>query len=356
MVTPQARSSMGVVQLDREGCCTFVNGGWQRLSGMGSEEAHGEGWLRAVHPQDRERVRLWWKDILDSGNEFTCEYRLQSAAGEISWVLGSAVAIRDEAGRPLGYIETVADLTERKSFELELIRAREEADRASGAKTEFLSRMSHELRTPLNAILGFSQLLQIDAHENTIQKERADLIVKAGMHLMDLINDVLDLATIEQGRLAVADKAVDLRPVIDDCLRLIQPAATERKICIQDLTEGASLRVRGDSLRIRQVLLNLLSNAVKYNRTNGAVTLGLEHPKNGTVRVLVRDTGVGIPAAQMPGLFKPFSRLDINRSQVQGTGVGLALSKRLVEAMGGAIGADSIFGDGSTFWFELSRN
>ena len=232
--------------------------------------------------------------------------------------------------------------------------AQAEAERANLAKSEFLSRMSHELRTPLNAILGFGQLLEMDA---TSDGQRAKLahILKGGNHLLGLINEVLDIARIESGQIDLTLETIKVAEVCDEAAELIQPLAAQRNIRISHCTGSArGGAVRADRQRLRQVVLNLLSNAVKYNRAGGTVALScVPAARAGVLHLAVTDTGPGISPAGLRKLFTPFERLGAEQSSVEGTGIGLALSKSLVEAMGGSIGVDSSEGHGSTFYLEL---
>jgi PAS domain S-box-containing protein len=258
------------------------------------------------------------------------------------------------------------DITERKIAEQARL-AKEAAEEANHAKSEFLSRMSHELRTPLNAILGFSQLLQMDV---TIpeQQESVDYIIKAGQHLLGLINEVLDIARIEEGKLTISIEPVFVRDVLQESLDLVQPLAVQRNIELNaDILWLDSCYVMADRQRLQQVMLNLLANAIKYNREGGVVNVScseLCHPANGLntrspesqarVRIAVTDTGPGLSPDNVARLFIPFERLGAERGDVEGTGLGLALSRHLVQAMGGTIGVDSAQGQGSTFWVELA--
>lgn len=274
--------------------------------------------------------------------------------------------------RPL-IVSVVRDISERKKHEqamkrlneeleqrvaqrtTQLLAAKEEADRASRAKSEFLSRMSHELRTPMNAILGFAGLLESDSDHalNEVQIDNLREILKAGGHLLDLINEVLDLARIEDGRLELSSEPVDCARVAEECLTLVGPqaaAAGIRLVC----SGLAGVRVRADRLRLKQVLLNLLSNAIKYNRPGGEVELSAAAGQpEACTRLTVRDTGPGIASEKLGDLFQPFSRLGAENTAIEGTGIGLAITRRLVEMMGGRVGVESERGAGSRFWVEL---
>lgn len=239
--------------------------------------------------------------------------------------------------------------TERKSSQLV-----EDLRIANRAKTQFLSSMSHELRTPLNSILGFSQILESNPEEplTAEQQECVDYILSSGRHLLELINEVLDLAQIESGKLNISLTEVNLKGVFKECLSVVDSQAKERGLNIRNNLLEACY-VKADPMRIKQVMLNLLSNAIKYNCEEGTVILAACHTSESMVRISVTDTGAGIPIDGRAGLFEPFNRLGKERSGIQGTGVGLTISRQIVEAMGGNIGCESEVGEGSTFWLEL---
>lgn len=265
--------------------------------------------------------------------------------------------------RSLGAIADLAfqrvDTAEqRREYEQErLKRDKTAADKANRAKTEFLSRMSHELRTPMNAVLGFAQLLELDA-VSAEQKEAANEIIKAGRHLLDLITEVLDITAIEAGKLTLSLEPVDAVTVAEECVSLLAPLANREAITLTlDRHDGGISRdhVIADRQRLKQVLLNLIANGIKYNREHGQVRISLNPGGDGRLRMDVADTGNGIDAAKLPQLFTPFDRLGAEGSGVEGTGLGLALAKSLVEAMGGTMSVASEVGKGTTFSVELSR-
>ncbi|WP_341646059.1 PAS domain-containing hybrid sensor histidine kinase/response regulator [Thauera sp. SDU_THAU2] len=250
-------------------------------------------------------------------------------------------------------LTTILDISRQKENELAVQAAKIEAERANQAKSEFLSSMSHELRTPMNAIFGFAQILEFDKRLNEDQHDSVHEILKAARHLLGLINEVLDLAKIESGRIALSIETVHLATVADECEQLLRPLAAERQItlCMQCDPPAA---VRADMVRLKQVLLNLLSNAIKYSHAQSEVRLTVE-TTGARVRITVADTGPGITADNLAKLFQPFNRLDAEHGPVEGTGIGLAISRRMIEAMGGSIGVDSTPGQGSRFWIELPQ-
>jgi signal transduction histidine kinase/CheY-like chemotaxis protein len=282
------------------------------------------------------------------------EYRLRHADG--SWRLVEAIA-SNQLDNPdiAGIVVNAHDITERKRAEDAVRLAKEEAEQANRAKSAFLSRMSHELRTPLNAIIGFGQVLELDALDPGQEKAVAH-ILKAGRHLLKLINEILEISRIEAGRLDLSLEPVKLSEVIEEAHGLLLPLIQARSVTVERSPAGSSgCYMRADRQRLTQVVINLLSNAVKYNVTGGTVTLSCGEEAPGRLRLSVTDTGAGIPVEKQTRLFTPFDRLDAERTGIEGTGMGLALTKRLVEAMGGVIGMRSTAGQGSTFWFELDR-
>lgn len=254
------------------------------------------------------------------------------------------------------YTAAIRDITKRKMAEQALVDAKNQAEKASRAKSEFLSRMSHELRTPMNAILGFGQLLEIDEAVLPEQKNQVSEILKAGHHLLELINEVLDLASIENSRINLADELIACDDLLHECMNLAMPLAEQRGITLDyDDDHCSHITIHGDHTRLKEVMLNLLSNALKYNREKGKVSLCCEIVSEDRIRIKVSDTGHGLNDEQIKLLFQPFERLGAEFSDVEGTGIGLAISRRIINLIGGAIGVDSTPGEGSTFWIELER-
>jgi len=267
----------------------------------------------------------------------------------------SITALRDDYGAIIGYLLIGTDNSVRKQVELELNLAMAVAEKASLAKSDFLSSMSHELRTPLSAILGFAQLLESGTPTPTIpQKRSIDQILKAGWYLLELINEILDLALIESGKLSLSLEPISLVEVMNECRAMIEPQAQKRGISVAFPNFTAPCYVKADRTRVKQVFINLLSNAIKYNTAHGKVEVEYITSVPGRIRICVKDTGEGLSADKLAQLFQPFNRLGQEASTEEGTGIGLVMTKRLIEMMGGVIGAQSVVGSGSVFWIELS--
>ncbi len=263
-------------------------------------------------------------------------------------------AVRRERGGAFANDCVFLPMRQRREFEDELLEARKAADAASEAKAKFLSMMSHELRTPMNSILGFGQLLEIEPLDAS-QMECVEQILRAGRHLLELINEVLDISRIEAGQVTISAEPISAQNLMREAFAMTRPLAELAGITVRMELCPSEVAVLADPIRLRQLLLNLLSNAIKYNRINGEVRLACEGraEASATVRFTVRDTGHGISAEKLGQLFQPFERLGAEAGEIEGTGLGLALSKRLVEAMGGAIGVESVEGEGSCFWIDL---
>ncbi|UUZ73873.1 response regulator [Polaromonas sp. P1(28)-8] len=266
----------------------------------------------------------------------------------------SITALRDDFGTVIGYLLIGTDNSVRKQVEVALKEAMAVAEKANLAKSDFLSSMSHELRTPLSAILGFAQLIESGTPQPTpSQKRSVDQILQAGWYLLELINEILDLALIESGRLSLSLEPVSLAEVMLECETLVESQAAKRGIRVTFPQFSLPCFVKADRTRLKQVLINLLSNAIKYNTSGGTVVLKCVNVSPQRIRICVEDTGEGLNPAKIAQLFQPFNRLGQEANTEQGTGIGLVMTKRLIELMGGAIGVESIVGQGSVFWIEM---
>jgi signal transduction histidine kinase/ActR/RegA family two-component response regulator len=267
----------------------------------------------------------------------------------------SITALRDDFGDIIGYLLIGTDNSVRKQVELELNKAMAVAEKANLAKSDFLSSMSHELRTPLSAILGFAQLMESGAPSPTpLQKRSIDQILQAGWYLLELINEILDLALIESGKLSLSLEPISLAEVMRECQAMIEPQAKKRTVSVAFPHFDIPCFVKADRTRVKQVLINLLSNAIKYNKLGGTVVVDYITSTPGRIRISVKDSGEGLTAEQLAQLFQPFNRLGQEANAEEGTGIGLVTTKRLIELMGGTIGAESTVGTGSVFWIELN--
>ena len=310
-----------------------------------------------VHPQDRQRVRAAIKAAIATKSIFELEHRVLRVDGELGWARTRAVPLLDEDGAIMEWFGTATDVTLRKATEAKLIAALAAAEDANRAKSDFLSRMSHELRSPLNAVLGFAQLLQSGRPPLTAQQEEnVGEILKAGWYLLGLIDEILDLSLIESGRMHCVLEPVRLAEVLHHCQALVEGQAAARgiRLSLPLLDDGCIVRV--DRNRLKQVFINILSNAIKYNRDGGTVQVHVEAAGQGRIRICFEDTGSGLSPQQLGHVFEPFERLGQEAGAIKGTGIGLALSKRLVELMGGRIGVHSVVDQGSVFWVELDAS
>ncbi|MHB8397756.1 MAG: ATP-binding protein [Candidatus Limnocylindrales bacterium] len=306
-------------------------------------------WNSFVHPDDRERsAEEFAREVALGHRTVNFANRYVDATGGIHWMEWNA-----EFDPSNGVVYGIArDVTVRRDADDALRAAQAEAERANRAKTEFLSRMSHELRTPLNSILGFSELLLLD-DLTAEQLENVGYVARAGHHLLDLINEVLDISRIESGQMTISPEPIAVGDLIDEVTALVGPLGSAHGIVLDATDAVCAAHVLADRQRLKQVLLNLLANAVKYNREGGTVTVSCATVAGERLRIAVRDTGYGIPPERLDRLFAPFDRLGAELGSIEGTGMGLALSKGLVEAMGGRIEVESTVDVGSTFSIEL---
>jgi PAS domain S-box-containing protein len=330
-----------------DGVIVYASDAVTQLFGVGADVVQGRSVydMDAIHPDDREQVRASFRRLL--GGEVMTDrrrFRVRHPGGHGVVLESRHKVMLDGDLQVVSLITATTDVSEQASLERQLYQA-------NRAKSEFLSRMSHELRTPLNSILGFAQLLELD-ELNSAQYESLRHISRAGSHLLELINEILDMARIDAGKLDLSLEPVSLDEVVREVAVLMQPQAEQFDVAI-DVSPIRAPHVNADRQRLRQAITNLVSNAVKYNRRGGLVRIHGDRTNSGRVRLTVTDTGPGIPSDRQGAVFAPFERLGAEQTTVEGTGVGLTLAKRVIEAMGGAIGFDSKVGLGSTFWIEL---
>ncbi|RFD23988.1 histidine kinase [Pseudomonas sp. GL93] len=341
----------GIFALDTQGYVTSWNAGAERIKGYTEQEIIGQHFSMFYLTQEcPQHPDMALREATRDGHYMEEAWRCRKN-GSRFWASVVITAQYDSSGTLRGFSKITRDITDRRAAEIALRTAREEAERASLAKSEFLSRMSHELRTPLNSILGFAQLLDMDAPPG--QKAQIGHILRAGQHLLILINEVLDIAKIEAGRLPLNIESVPLAIALQEALTLVSPMAADAGIQLAPLPIlAADSGIVADRQRLTQVLLNLLSNAIKYNRPEGQVSIEVKIDQQ-RIAVSVSDTGKGIAADRLVRLFKPFERLETDPN-VEGSGLGLALSKSLLEMMNGSLTVQSQPGVGSRFTLELA--
>ncbi len=345
--TLTSHAPVGIFLTDRKGDCLWVNERWCEMAGLSLEEAKGEGWVRALHPDDRERVFAEWYAATRAAEPFSSEYRFQSPQGRVRWLQGNAVGLCDEAGNLSEYIGTLADITERR----EAMEVLQEADRR---KDEFLALLAHELRNPLAPLRNGLQVMRLAAgDENALARSRT-IMERQLSHLVRLVDDLLDVSRISRNKMELRRARVLLADVVSSAVETARPALEAAGHELTILLPPEPIHLDADLTRLAQVFGNLLHNSSKYTRPGGAVSLIASREMN-HVEVAVRDNGIGIPAAALPSLFEMFSQVDrsIERS-TGGLGIGLALVKGLVEMHGGTVAAMSPGqGQGSTFTVRL---
>jgi PAS domain S-box-containing protein len=341
------------------GIITDVNKQMEALTGSTRDELIGA-WFKDYFT-DPERAEAAIKLVLNDKKVTDYELTASARDGKRTVVSYNATTFYDRDRKLQGVFAAARDVTERKRFEqalqetnVELQSAKSAAEKANLAKSDFLSSMSHELRSPLNAILGFAQLMESAAPPPTrSQSDSIAQILQAGWHLLKLINEILDLAVIESGKVSLSSEPVSLAEVLSECQAMMEPQAQQRGIQMTFPKFDTALFVKADRTRLKQIVINLLSNAIKYNKDQGTVVVDCEIRQSKRIRVSVKDSGAGLAAEELAQLFQPFNRLGQEDGSIAGTGIGLVVTKRLAELMDGVLGVESKVGEGSVFWLEL---
>lgn len=376
------QSPVAIIITDLKGNPEYTNPAFLKMTGYSPEELIGKpiGMINSDLTERKVYLDLW--KTINSGKNWQYEWQNKKKSGELYWENISITPFNNHDGKIKNFLAIIQDITERKKFEDEILslnvnleerinlrtqelektnreleNARIEADSANQAKSEFLSRMSHELRTPMNSILGFAQLMELTELTSS-QKKSLEYILKSGSHLLHLINEVLEIAKIESGKISVSLEPIDLINTIEDVISLVSPFASGKKVDVSFPHDGMkSCFVLADLQRLKQILINLLNNAIKYNHENGDVLIFLEIvPKddgNQFIRINIQDNGIGIAEENIPKLFKPFERAGNDNSLIEGTGLGLSVVEKLTVLMGGTLGVESRLDIGSKFWIEL---
>lgn len=351
-------AGVGIATLTLDGHFVEVNQRFAEITGRQREDLVGLHFQDISHPDETPVNQATMETLLNGQQDrLTREKRYVRPNGDVVYAMLNAVLLKDKLGRPQHIVSVIEDIGERLRMQEALSSART-AERASKAKTEFLSRMSHELRTPLNAMLGFTQLLRVDPRHplNDAQRQKVDHIEKAGAHLLAMMTDVLDLSRIEAGSLPMSLETIEVNSVMEEALALISNQASDAGLMLTHTLPPQGLYLKADRVRLRQVLINLLSNAIKYNYPRGQVKLEAMALDN-RVMITVSDTGQGMTIEQVSHLFEPFNRLGAERTNIEGTGIGLVIVKRLLDLMSGSVEVSSTPGTGTIFrvWLPMAR-
>jgi len=361
-------SPVGIFRTDAKGDTIYVNPQWCQLSGIDEQSALGNGWLKAVMPDDIQTVKYNWNVSVETQQPSRAEYRFVRPDGTIVWVMGMTIPEYNMHQKIVGYIGTIIDITQRKQAELELARshkqiekynrelkqAKEKAEESDRLKSAFLANMSHEIRTPMNGILGFSELLQ-ESETDTERLEYLKIINESGNRLMNIISDLIDISKIEAGQVTIHKQKVDAEELMKELLAFFKPEAEKKGLKIsytRNRGDRTNIVFNTDKLKLNQILTNLIKNALKFTK-EGEITFGYSH-KDDRILFYVRDTGIGIPNEMRDKIFGRFIQAEHARTRNhQGAGLGLAISKAYVHMLGGDIWLEKNNEQGSLFFFDL---
>ena len=348
----------GIVTANQLGIMESFNRAAERIFGYSAEEVIGNNISLLVPSSDTGEHDNYIKNYMKSGvSSVIGSSRVLEAKRKNGEVFPISISISDMQFEDRRIFTAIFhDITTQKKNEEELVKAKEVAEKANKIKTDFISSMSHDLRTPLNAILGFGQLLEIDCKDSLTDNQKGYVkeIMDGGNHLLNLINDILDLARIESGKVMLTIEDVNVNDTVYECLAMLESLVEDRGIEItNNINEEGSLFVKADSTRLKQVLLNIISNAIKYNKQGGSIQVDCIEVSDKKLNISIKDTGIGIAEEQHAEVFSPFTRFNEESPEIEGTGIGLTVSKQLIEVMGGTIGFSSESGKGSAFWIEL---
>ena len=353
-----AAAPVGIVRCDREGRIVYANQRWGEMTGRAPESALGFGWVEAIHPEDRENLEKMWNAAVKLGTEAHDETRFVTPDGTIVWIQWQSRVLRGPDGTPIGFVAVLEDVTRRRASEAKLLEAKQAAETANEAKSQFLANVSHEIRTPMNGILGMTELV-LATPLSAEQREYLGMVQGCAVSLLEIIDDVLDFSKIENGKIDLEKIPFSILECAENALQPVAVRAQQKGLGLEWYIRGELPEwMEGDPTRLRQVLINLLGNAVKFTE-KGEVTLGIEYlrgdDENVSVRFSVADTGIGIPPEIRGKIFEAFQQSDNSVTrQYGGTGLGLSISARLIELMGGKLQLESEVGKGSTFFFELT--
>ncbi|MDY8136335.1 ATP-binding protein [Aquimarina sp. 2201CG5-10] len=345
---------VGIFMTRADGKTTFVNSKWCSISGISQDEAINDGWLRAVHPEDRNKLKQGWYDAAGKKESSHAEYRFKRADGSIKWVLGQAIPEYNENNQIIGYVGTITDITEIKLYEIELNKTKEKAEESDRLKSAFLANMSHEIRTPMNGILGFAELLKEPRLTGDEHELYLNLIEESGHRMLNIIRDIIDISKIEADQVKVYTSDVDINEQTEYLYRFFKPEVDRKnlQLSFNNALSSEDAMIQTDKEKFNAILTNLVKNAVKYTK-EGAISFG--YKKNGKfLEFYVKDSGMGIPKNRHKAIFDRFVQADIeDRYAMEGAGIGLSIAKAYVEMLGGSIWVKSNKSNGSTFYFTI---